>query len=127
MPDSGTTPLNFTPRAPGQPIRGKIIAIVDAETLIGQYNIVAINRGTRSGVGPGTVLAIDEAGDVVPDRGPASYADTDRNLLGLLPTVRLPSERAGTLLVFKSYDEMSYGLVVGSSTVMRIADVVRNP
>ncbi len=127
MPDSGTTPLNFTPRAPGQPIRGKIIAIVDAETLIGQYNIVAINRGTRSGVGPGTVLAIDEAGDVVPDRGPASYADTDRNLLGLLPTVRLPSERAGTLLVFKSYDDMSYGLVVGSSTVMRIADVVRNP
>jgi LysM repeat protein len=129
MPDSGTTPLNFTPRAPSQNVRGKIIAIVDSETLIGQYNIVAINRGARDGVAPGTVLAIDEAGDVVDDRGPASYAEasSDRNLLGLQKTVQLPSERAGTLLVFKSYEDMSYGLVVGASTPMRIADVVRNP
>jgi LysM repeat protein len=129
MPDSGTTPLNFTPRAPSQAVRGQIIAIVDSETLIGQYNIVAINRGSRSGVVPGTVLAIDESGDVVTDRGPASYAETDSdvNLLGMAKTVKLPSERAGTLLVFKSYEDMSYGLVVGSSTPMRIADVVRNP
>jgi LysM repeat protein len=127
LPDSGTTPLNFTPRAPSQPVRGQIIAVVDAETLIGQYNIVAINRGTAAGVGAGTVLAIDESGDVVTDRGPASYADTDRNLLGLVNSVKLPSERAGTLLVFKSYPDMSYGLVVGASTAMRIADVVRNP
>jgi hypothetical protein len=129
MPDSGTTPLNFTPRAPSQNVRGKIIAIVDSETLIGQYNIVAINKGAHDGVVPGTVLAIDQAGDVVNDRGPASYAEatSDRNLLGLAKTVQLPSERAGTLLVFKSYDDMSYGLVVGSSAPMRIADVVRNP
>ena len=129
MPDSGTTPLNFTPRAPSQNVRGKIIAIVDSETLIGQYNIVAINRGSHDGVAPGTVLAIDQSGDVVNDRGPASYAEasSDRNLLGLAKTVQLPSERAGTLLVFKSYDDMSYGLVVGASGPMRIADVVRNP
>lgn len=127
MPDSSATPLNFTPRAPGQQVRGQIIAVIDGEALIGQYHIVAINRGARAGVGPGTVLAIDKAGDVVPDRGPASYQSTDRNVLGLARTVTLPTERAGTLLVFKSYDDMSYGLVVGSSSPMRVADVVRNP
>jgi LysM domain len=128
LPDTGTNPLNFTPRAPSNAVKGQIIAVVDAEALIGQYNIVAINRGTRDGVGPGTVLAIDEAGDVVPDRGPASYADTDHSLLGgFKKSVKLPTERAGTLLVFKSYDDMSYGLVVGASTPMRVADVVRNP
>jgi LysM repeat protein len=127
LPDSDTTPLTFTPRAPSQQVKGQIIAIVDAETLIGQYNIVAINRGARDGVGPGTVLAIDESGDVVPDRGPASYADTNGGVLGFAHTVQLPSERAGTLLVFKSYDDMSYGLVVGASTSMRVNDVVRNP
>ncbi|HEY1900026.1 MAG TPA: LysM peptidoglycan-binding domain-containing protein [Steroidobacteraceae bacterium] len=127
LPDTSTTPLTFTPRAPSQPVRGQIVAVVDGETMIGQYQIVAINRGSRQGVGPGTVLAIDEAGDVVPDRGPDSYSDTDRNLLGLTRTVTLPSERAGTLLVFKSYDDMSYGLIVGASTPMRVADVVRNP
>ena len=103
------------------------MSVVNAVTLIGQYNIVAINRGARDGVGPGTVLAIDVAGDVVPDRGAASYESTERNVLGFVKSVRLPSERAGTLLVFKSYDDMSFGLVVGASGPMRIADVVRNP
>jgi LysM repeat protein len=127
VPDAETTPLNFSPRAPSQKVHGQIISVVDSVTVIGQYNIVAINRGARDGVGPGTVLAIDVAGDVVTDRGPASYANTDRNFLGLAPSVRLPSDRAGTLLVFKSYDDMSFGLVVGASAPMRVADVVRNP
>jgi LysM repeat protein len=127
VPDTGTTPLNIVARAPSQKVRGQIISVIDNVTLIGQYNIVVINRGARDGVGPGTVLAIDEAGDVVTDRGAASYADTDRNFLGLAKSVRLPAERAGTLLVFKSYDDLSFGLVVGASTPMRIADVVRNP
>jgi LysM repeat protein len=127
LPDSSATPLNFSLQAPSQPVHGQIISVVDSVTLIGQFNIVAINRGARDGVGPGTVLAIDVAGDVVPDRGPASYADTDRNLLGLVKTVKLPAERAGTLLVFKTYDDMSFGLVVGASGPMRIADVVHNP
>ena len=127
MPDSAATPLTFTPRAPSQQVRGQIISVVNAVALIGQYNIVAINRGARDGVGPGTVLAIDVAGDVVPDRGAASYESTERNVLGFVKSVRLPSERAGTLLVFKAYDDMSFGLVVGASGPMRIADVVRNP
>lgn len=127
VPDVSSAPLSFTPRAPTQKVMGQIIAVVDTVTVIGQYDIVAINRGARDGVGPGTVLAIDVAGDVVTDRGPASYDSTDRNFLGFAKTVKLPSERAGTLLVFKTYDNMSFGLVVGASAPMRVADVVRNP
>ena len=127
VPDTGSTPLSITFRAPTQKVMGQIIAVVDTVTVIGQYDIVAINRGARDGVGPGTVLAIDVAGDVVTDRGPASYDRTDRNFLGYAKTVRLPTERAGTLLVFKTYDDMSFGLVVGASAPMRVADVVRNP
>ena len=127
VPDASTTPLTFTIMAPRQPVHGQIISVVNGVALIGQYNIVAINRGARNGVGPGTVLAIDVAGEVVPDRGPVSYDSTERNVLGFVKSVKLPSERAGTLLVFKSYDDMSFGLVVGASGPMRIADVVRNP
>jgi LysM repeat protein len=127
VPDVTATPLSFTPRVPTQKVKGQIIAVVDNVTLIGQYDIVAINRGARDGVGPGTVLAVDEAGDVVTDRGPDSYDKTDRNLFGYAKTVRLPAERAGTVLIFKTYADMSFGLVVGASTPMRVADVVRNP
>ena len=41
--------------------------------------------------------------------------------------VQLPSERIGTLLVFRVFDRMSYALVVGATNPIRIADVVRKP
>jgi LysM repeat protein len=120
------TPLNFVPRAPTQPVRGRIITVVDDVHLIGQYNIVAINRGTNHGVDAGTVLAVDQAGELVPDRGPASY-DSWGHSDTFAHHVRLPEERAGTVLVFKAFDRMSYALVVGASEQMRVADIVRNP
>ena len=124
--ETSSTPLNFVPRAPAQPVRGRIITVVDNVHLIGQYNIVAINRGTNQGVDAGTVLAVDQAGEVVPDRGPASYDSWGRSDT-FAHHVRLPEERAGTVLVFKAFDRMSYALVVGASEQMRVADIVRNP
>jgi hypothetical protein len=47
--------------------------------------------------------------------------------MGLGKRVRLPDERSGTLLVFRTYDRLSYGLVVGASSEIHVADVVRNP
>ena len=41
--------------------------------------------------------------------------------------VRLPYERAGTMMVFKIFDRMSYGLVVGARGPMQVADRVYNP
>jgi len=41
--------------------------------------------------------------------------------------VRLPDERSGTLLVFKVFDRMSYGLIVGASDTIHVRDVVHNP
>jgi hypothetical protein len=41
--------------------------------------------------------------------------------------VRLPYERAGTLIVFKTFDRLSYGLVIGARGQMRVADRVYNP
>ncbi len=125
FPDAAGNPLNFMPRAPGTDIKGRIISVVDDVHSIGQYDIVAINRGKRHGVEPGTVLAVDEAGDVVADRGSAAYGG-DRES-PFQPHIRLPNERTGTILVFKSYDRMSYALVVGASGPMKVADVVRNP
>lgn len=111
-------PLNFVPRAPDKPVDGRIISVVDGMELIGTYQIVVINRGKRHGVDAGHVLAVDQAGEIVRDR----YS-------GLLGTarVRLPDERAGTVLIFRSYDRLAYGLVVGASHPMRVADRVRNP
>lgn len=124
--DASETPLNFLPRAPGTDVSGRIISVIDGVELIGQYQVVAINRGARHGVEPGHVLAVDDAGEVVRDRRGARFAGMSLGT-AFAPRVRLPDERSGTLLVFKAYEDMSFGLIVGASNVIRIGDRVRNP
>lgn len=119
-------PLNFELRVPRTNVQGRIISVVDGVELIGQFQIVAINRGKQHGLEAGHILAVDQAGEVVRDRYAAGRG---RMAFGpaFAPKVQLPSERTGTLLVFKSFDRMSYGLIVGASAPIRVADVVRNP
>ncbi len=119
-------PLNFQPRAPRRNIRGRIVSVMEGVRLIGQYRIVAINRGRRHGLESGHVLAIDESGETIRDR-------TSGHLAGMklgsafAQRIKLPNERAATLLVFKVYDRMSYGLVVEAQQPVKLADIVRTP
>lgn len=125
--DLSQTPMNFTPRAPAGEVRGRIIDVVGGTDLVGQYQIVAINRGKRHGLEPGMVLAIDEAGYQVSDiyRHSGTIGSTESKTFA--PKVQLPEERVGTLLVFKVYDRMSYALVVNATDTIHVQYVARSP
>ena len=58
---------DFAPHAPAQAVDGRIIAVVDNVLLAGQYDVVALNRGSQDGLDRGTVLTIDMAGEKVDD------------------------------------------------------------
>jgi len=118
------TPASLTLRAPRTEVHGRIMSVIEGVQLIGQYDVVLINRGTTDGIGAGDVLAIDRVGDEAHDVG---NGQDKAYGFGRGRIIHLPDERAGTLLVFKSYDHMSYGLVVAESTFVRVADIVRNP
>ena len=119
-------PLNFVPRAPDSEVRGQIVSVIDGVELIGQYKIVAINRGAKHGLEPGHVLAIEEAGEIVRDRTRKNEGGVKASR-AFTPRVQLPNERIGTMLVFRVFDRMSYALIVGASNPIRVADVVRKP
>jgi LysM repeat protein len=121
--DLGRAAEDIVLRAPPADLKGQVIGIVDGIYLVGQYRVVAINRGERHGLGVGSVLAIDQRGELVSD----PECDRKRTSACFNSTVRLPDERAGTLLVFKTYDRMSYGLVVTATADMRVGDRVRAP
>ena len=122
-----SVPMNFVPRAPKTQVNGRIISVVDGVELIGQYEIVVINRGARHGVEIGSVLAVDSEGETVRDVPTTTRQGLIANRSFFSPRVKLPNERAGTLLVFKTFDRISYALVVGASSPMRVRDAVRNP
>ena len=114
LPEAVDIPLNFFPRSPSGDIEGRIISVVDGVTQIGQYQVVVMNRGTNNGLSVGDVLTVWQTGETVDDRiGGGS--------------VRLPDEAAGTVMVFKTYDRISYGLVMEATQAIHIHDFVRNP
>ena len=104
----------FYPTPPGQQVEGVIMRLLGGYTQIGPNDVVAVNRGFNAGVEVGTVLAIAKKGALVRDHFAGGY-------------VQLPTERAGILMIFRSFEKMAYGLVLQTTEPVRVGDFVRNP
>jgi len=123
IPETVDIPLNFFPKAPDIDVDGRIISVVDGVSLIGQYQVVVLNRGARNGLAPGDVLTVFQTGETISDR----YAGGFMNTVSGGETVKLPDEEAGTVMIFKVYDRIGYGLVMEATSDIRVLDSVRNP
>jgi hypothetical protein len=124
IPGGVDVPLDFIPSAPRTRTNGRIIAVSDGVTIIGQYEVVVVNRGARDGLAPGNVLGIFDTGPVVPDTDKKGFFNLDK--FGV-KNVQLPSERTGTFMVFKTFDNISYGLVMEATNLIRVGDKIQNP
>lgn len=90
-------------------IEGKIIDVPRGVTQIGVLDAVTLNKGRRDGMVEGHLLPVIKTGATV------------RDALTGVPT-KLPDERAGTLLVFRTYEKLSYGLVLKASRPLAVMD-----
>jgi hypothetical protein len=86
---------------------------------------VVINRGGRDGLIPGNVLAVSATGEVIHDNSKHGFTSGMSSFLA--PKVHLPDERTGTFMVFKTFERMSYGLIMEAKDIIRVADKVENP
>ncbi len=111
-------PAQFTPRSPAKPVEGSIIHVVDGVSQIGQYQVIVINRGARDGLEAGHVLRVWQRGEKVAD-----HAKPGR----VSQKVVLPEEPAGLSMVFRTYERVSFALVVRATSEIHVQDVVRNP
>ncbi len=118
IPSVEDKPLTtFYPKPPKKKVHGSIIAVLNGVSQIGQYNVVVVDRGQVDGLEVGTVMAIDQKGEVVRDTVTENSADT----------VKLPNERAGTLMIFRTFPRVGFGLVVDATKALHVNDRVRNP
>jgi hypothetical protein len=88
--------------------------------------VVVINRGARDGLTPGNVLAVYSIGAVVEDNEKNGFVSGMSNFF-FARKVRLPDERAGTFMVIKTFDRISYGLIMEAKDVIHVLDRVENP
>ena len=105
---------SFIPKAPGQRIAGKILSVNNGVSHVGQFDVVALNRGKRDGMEPGHVMLIKKAGEVVYDRFEKEK-------------VRLPAEEAGSMMVFRVFDKMSYALIMRAQRPLKVGDIFESP
>jgi hypothetical protein len=78
---------------------------------------VVVSLGTADGLEPGNVLSILRTGRRVDDRTDMSERTT----------IKLPDERNGYAIVFRTFDRLSYALVIDVESVVTVGDRVINP
>jgi len=119
LPAEDIQPFNYLPHPPAQQVEGRIISVIDGVSLIGQYQVVVINRGANNGLETGSVLRVYKTGRTIRD---------DVSGHGVFhQKVRLPDEPAGTMMVFRTFDRISYALIMEATDAIAVLDTVRNP
>lgn len=109
--------VSYTPRAPAGKVDGRIVSVFgSAVTNAAQNQVVVINRGKNDGMEPGVVLAILKDGAQLVDKQDATR-----------PLLKLPDERNGLLMVFRTFDRLSYALILEITDGVRIGDRLTSP
>ncbi|MBA4176091.1 MAG: peptidoglycan-binding protein [Leptothrix sp. (in: Bacteria)] len=106
----------YVPHAPSAPIDGRIVGIYGDGLRAGQNQVVSINKGKRDGLERGHVLALWRSGTHTVDRTGA-----------VKQAMRLPDERHGALFVFRTFERVSYALILNVQDPVRAGDRFTQP
>jgi len=115
--DNSNLERDFFPRPPKSLVKGHIISLLDGISQLGQYDTVAINLGQRDGLVTGNVLAVNRIGKVIID-----HNEEERNF-----EVKLPDERIGLIMVVRTYEKMSFALIMEANEPIRLNEKVTSP
>jgi hypothetical protein len=113
----------FYPHAPrAVPPTARVIGFADALDAVGSRQVVMLSIGAHSGVENGHTFAIYEQGATIND-------DVASNSWrrGVGKKVTLPDEFVGHVMVFRTFDRVSYGLVMDGLRPVRINAKLRMP
>ena len=127
--EAQTYDLQFFPHPPKQPFeygRARILAVADMLTSGGPRDVIALSVGSRDGVDNGTVFSTWRVGSMPPDRV-AHGGDRSEDTYGRNSRVRLPDEFAGHAMVFRTFDKVSYALVMESIRPTRVGYELKHP
>ncbi len=109
---------SYTPRIPDVEVDARVVSIYGSSAIAyaGQNQVVAINKGSEDGIAPGHVLALLTKGDRIKDTTDAAKS-----------MIKLPSESNGVAMVFRTFDRVSYVLLLEIRNGVRVGDRLVNP
>ena len=108
--------VSYVPHKPDSLVDGRVISVYGRVGSAGPGSIVSLNRGVRDGLEIGHVLALER------NRTLVQRDDEDRKV-----NVQIPAERTGLVFVFRTFERISYALIVQSEGTIEVNDFVRTP
>lgn len=105
---------HYFPHAPQKKTYGRILSALNGVAELGPGTIVAISLGKREGMEEGHVLRIMRHAGKHKDPLTRRY-------------YKLPDEESGLLMVFRTFEKVSYALVMNATRPVHIADAVQTP
>ncbi len=103
----------FHPKAFREPISMSILGAVSEMSEYGPGDVVTLSAGSDQGLEPGHVL------QTMRDRGVQRDPVTKEKY-------KMPIERSGIVMIFKTYGKISYGLIMRSNQGVVVSDKVVN-
>ncbi|OGA96319.1 MAG: peptidoglycan-binding protein [Burkholderiales bacterium RIFCSPHIGHO2_12_FULL_61_11] len=117
LPEPPRELLSYVPRAPATPMAGQVVSVYgNAVAFAAENQVIVVNRGARDGLERGHVMALVKDGQRLQDK-----TDSAR------PQIKLPNERNGLMMVFRTFDHLSYALVLQVTDGVKVGDRFVNP
>ena len=145
----------YAPRAPDGKVQGRVMSLNDNLYETGRYSVVSLSKGAKDGLETGHILALYRSpnaaryslrtsalfGRTGPSgsdarrpyveeplnvRESALFFDK-RTVINDADLARLPDERYGLIMVFRTFERASFGLVMQASRPVAIDDIVTTP
>ena len=108
--------IDYQPHKPDTQIDGRIISIYGGVGSAGRGSIVSFNRGSQDGLEVGHVLMLQRNRTVF-----------ERDAQERRISISLPPERIGLVFVFRTFERISYALVLQSEGTVEVNDFVKTP
>lgn len=104
----------YYPHAPKTRVEGQVLPALNTVAEMGPYTIVVVNLGRREGIEEGHVLRVM--------RHVGTHLDPETR-----EPYRLPDEESALIMVFRTFDKVSYALVMSAMRPVHAQDTVVTP
>ncbi|MDO6386438.1 MULTISPECIES: LysM peptidoglycan-binding domain-containing protein [unclassified Uliginosibacterium] len=116
-PSSKTSLMAAPPHPPAASLQTSVASIYDGVSDAGRGSVIAIAAGRDQGMEPGHLVALTRV------NGTVTYLESLRSS----QKVNLPDSRIGLAYVFRTFNRLSYALVMDATGPVKVGDKVSAP
>lgn len=133
LPAPPQEPVRYVPRAPDAQIEARIMTLPTGVAEAGKTSVVTLNRGSKSGLEVGHVLAVFRPSQTFPNprfkESPLNWVPGWPRQPDAMPrTLSIPEERVGLVFIYKTFDHVAYGMLMNTGQApVEVGHLLRNP